>query len=666
MYVINKTDGSIVATVNDGVADRTFTDLVLVGKSYAAYGEVINENFVKLMENFSLSTPPTKPIKGQLWYNANASVEKIQVHHDSTVGFKLLNVVNVSATTPDNPVKGDLWYDSGTRQLKFYDELSITGNTWVVLGPSYTSSQGKSGQEIATVSDGVASHVITKLYDGGDLIAVLSKDAFYPDPSIGAGFSSIARGLTLSSDAIINGTVENANRLDGLLAAQFLRSDVDTVGLGTLKVKNDLGLYVGFDDNFHVEADAGGVTLTSMIPDTALNFNIHDASNANLTALTIDNIGDATFNYDVYLENLIANADIQGNANAIINGNLDVVTDLTVIGLTTFSNLAVSANVDVADTLTANVLTSNILVDANAIVANVVSINTVFEDESLNVEGNIRLGGADSIKFIGTGNATVRADQGNLIIATGGMDRITSDDNGDVLFTGGIYGPYASMDYADISDVNIINNVISASLPGDDLRLESPDGVVSVNELESDSYVTSPLVDVTSTNDSASKVTGALTVAGGVGIGKNLHVGGQTIFHDDIHMQGVFERVSIEVTIPSGLVDIYTKEGASYFFINGDAGNWGAAITYSETQELNDVMDVGESIAVCFLVKHGAAPHIFYELKIDGVFQDIFWMGYVPDAGNANMIDAYNFLIIKTGDYTWQILGSLVNFTSVA
>ena len=666
MYVINKTDGSIVATVNDGVADRTFTDLVLVGKSYAAYGEVINENFVKLMENFSLATPPTKPIKGQLWYNANASVEKINVYHDSVVGFKLPNVVNVSAVIPDNPVKGDLWYDSNNRQLKFYDDLSITGNVWVTLGPSYTSSQGKSGQEVATVSDGTTNHVITKLYDGGDLIAIISKDAFYPVPSISAAFSNLARGLNLASDAIINGTVENANRLDGLLATQFLRSDVDTVGLGTLKVKNDLGLYVGFDDNFRIEADAAGVVLTSTLLDRAMLFNVHDNGNANINALTLDTYGDATFTYDVYLENLIANSDIQGNANAIINGNLDVVTDLTVAGLSTFSNLAVSANVDVADTLTANVLTSNILVDANAIVANVISINTVFEDESLNIEGNILLGGADSIKFIGTGNATVSADQGNLTISTGGMDRITADDNGDVLFTGGIYGPYASMDYADISDVTIIGNAISALIPGDDLRLESPGGVVSVNELVSDSVVTTPILNVTATNNSNSIVTGSAVIAGGVGIGKNLHVGGQTIFHDDIHMQGVFERVSIEVIIPSGLIDIYTKEGASYFYINGDAGNWGAAITYSETLDLNDVMEVGESIAVCFLVKHGAAPHIFYELKIDGVFQDIFWMGYIPDAGNANMIDAYNFLIIKTGDYTWQILGSLVNFTSVA
>jgi hypothetical protein len=37
-YTINKTDGSVVATVNDGVLDTT-TSLSLIGRNYQSYGE---------------------------------------------------------------------------------------------------------------------------------------------------------------------------------------------------------------------------------------------------------------------------------------------------------------------------------------------------------------------------------------------------------------------------------------------------------------------------------------------------------------------------------------------------------------------------------------------------------------------------------------------------
>ena len=51
-YIINKTNGTQIAVVEDGTIDQT-TDLKLVGKNYAGYGEIQNENFVHLLENFA-------------------------------------------------------------------------------------------------------------------------------------------------------------------------------------------------------------------------------------------------------------------------------------------------------------------------------------------------------------------------------------------------------------------------------------------------------------------------------------------------------------------------------------------------------------------------------------------------------------------------------------
>ena len=51
-YIVNKFDGTLIATVQDGTVDQT-TNLRFIGKNYAGYGEILNENTVKLLENFA-------------------------------------------------------------------------------------------------------------------------------------------------------------------------------------------------------------------------------------------------------------------------------------------------------------------------------------------------------------------------------------------------------------------------------------------------------------------------------------------------------------------------------------------------------------------------------------------------------------------------------------
>ena len=46
-YTINKFDGTLLSTVDDGTIDQT-TSLRFVGKNYAGYGEIQNENFLHL------------------------------------------------------------------------------------------------------------------------------------------------------------------------------------------------------------------------------------------------------------------------------------------------------------------------------------------------------------------------------------------------------------------------------------------------------------------------------------------------------------------------------------------------------------------------------------------------------------------------------------------
>jgi len=76
-YNINKSDGSLLITVADGGINSNVTTIKLIGRNLTNYGEVLNENLVHLMENFSSSTSPLTPLEGQLWYDSTNNYLKV-------------------------------------------------------------------------------------------------------------------------------------------------------------------------------------------------------------------------------------------------------------------------------------------------------------------------------------------------------------------------------------------------------------------------------------------------------------------------------------------------------------------------------------------------------------------------------------------------------------
>ena len=55
-YKLNKTDGSLLVDLVDGQLDTTPSDLTLIEETIPGFGEVLNENFIQLLENFSNAT----------------------------------------------------------------------------------------------------------------------------------------------------------------------------------------------------------------------------------------------------------------------------------------------------------------------------------------------------------------------------------------------------------------------------------------------------------------------------------------------------------------------------------------------------------------------------------------------------------------------------------
>jgi len=181
-YILNKTNGNVLTTLEDSSVDVS-TSLTFVGKNYSGYGESVNENFLKLLENFSNSIPPDKPILGQIWFNSNSDTRRLEVCYDGK-NFKGVASLRVQSATPSSNLQGDLWWDSTNKQLKAYD-----GSAYVVVGP-VTSKTARSSwaydEEKGTDNTDVVTYPVMKGKVGGVTILTIAKlgtesKTFVPD-----------------------------------------------------------------------------------------------------------------------------------------------------------------------------------------------------------------------------------------------------------------------------------------------------------------------------------------------------------------------------------------------------------------------------------------------------------------------------------------------------
>jgi microcystin-dependent protein len=277
-YEIDRTDkpnyGSVI------VEDQTInveTSLGFVGKNYTGYSKVLAENFLHLLENFASATPPINPLIGQLWYDTDTDNNPPQpqlkvctVDGGGSTSWVAAGNVTKRTIQPTTAVIGDLWVDTANQQLYLW-----SGSSWILVGPQF-SEGAQSGPKVESVVDTFNNdHTILNFIVSGEIVAIVSKDAFTPK-SVISGFTTINQGINMSTKdfdldgTVLNkfwGTADRASKLivsgypEGLDANTFLRTDVaGTTNFG-LNIRNDAGLTVGADLTTSLTVKNGATVL---------------------------------------------------------------------------------------------------------------------------------------------------------------------------------------------------------------------------------------------------------------------------------------------------------------------------------------------------------------------------------------------------------------------
>jgi hypothetical protein len=266
-YQIDRYALGTLTTVDDGTVDQT-TNLKLVGRNYAGYGEIQNENFVHLLENFASANAPTRPLSGQIWFDSASNKLKF---YDG-VKFRTTGGAEIGTAQPAGLTTGDFWWDTANNQLYAYN-----GTTFTLVGPqgvgsTITSISSRTIRDTLSASRPVIEGKVdnkTVFFISDAAFTILTADR----PT---GFSQIKQGFTLrgadvntgAQSAVSNatldkfwGTAANSDRLNGLEASAFVQVgsvDFDDSGY-TLGTGNDLEVKIVNDNEVSMINNVGPV-----------------------------------------------------------------------------------------------------------------------------------------------------------------------------------------------------------------------------------------------------------------------------------------------------------------------------------------------------------------------------------------------------------------------
>ena len=222
-YTVTLTDGTIFANISTGTIN-TASSMTLIGKNYAEYGQMLADNFIRLLENASNTTAPPAPITGQLWWDKTTTLLKVY----SGTGWKNVGGATASGSQPTPSIVGDLWFNTVNQQLYVCSVAGAPG-TFIVVGAAVNNP--------GNITFAIANTVVSTVSSTGAFVTGL----------ISATGNITGSNITTSGLATVTGNIQGGNLTTaGLVSA-----------IGTVTGSSLLGSVVSASGNV-----TGGNVLT--------------------------------------------------------------------------------------------------------------------------------------------------------------------------------------------------------------------------------------------------------------------------------------------------------------------------------------------------------------------------------------------------------------------
>ena len=437
-YLINRFSGSELVVLEDGTVDVS-TDLSLVGRNTVGYGEIQNENFIFLLENFSNPNPPNRPISGQLWHASNDNT--VNVYN----GTEWLNVgsATFSGTAPTAQT-GGFWIRTTDNTLHFYN-----GIEWTFVGPETSEGFDTTRLSSSTLidTDGVTRPVILLKVNGVTYGILTDQEFFIDQINSVEGFFSLQKGLNLRNEFGITGNLngiaqrasvlENARTINGI---PFNGSQNINISASTEQshIRGDYLIGSNFDGSTEVRWDVEASPLNRAGKIVARDIQGNFAAGT-ISADLVGNVtGNVTATSGTSSFSRVEAAEFIGatlSGNAFSASKLQTGRRINSVFFDGTSDITISAD---AKTLTNNELSPSVVASSLERLGTLENLNVA--DRGINIgAGQMVIGSTESPTLNAVSRFDIRVDDSNFLTFINGSTSLSlGGDNTDTVFGTGV------------------------------------------------------------------------------------------------------------------------------------------------------------------------------------------------------------------------------------